>query len=143
AGVLATALASDAATAAPVALEASVASGALLGANSASTGLSALVRGTLEAWRLAKLKMAGALCGIGVGLGLAVNAVVPEKQPDPLALLQKIAEARRRIASGEMEIELAVYHFGRPLDGTNHIRLKAVFDGEKHRRFESFGREYS
>ena len=64
-----------------------------------------------------------------------------EKQPDPLELLKTVAQARQKIASGEMEFEVIQYDFAHPLDRTNHVRLKVVFDGEK-RRFESFSREY-
>jgi len=146
AAVLATTLAANgAAAAAPAALETSVAAGALAGASAASAALPALVRGTLEAWRLARLKLAAVLGGAGVTVLLVTNAVLQteEKPPDPIALLKKVAQARQKITSGEMEMEVAHYEFNRPFDGTNRIRLKAVFDGEKRRRFESFGREYS
>jgi len=61
--------------------------------------------------------------------------------PDPCKLLQGVASARRRILSGEMEFTFANYQFDRPFDGTNVVRLKALFDDNKF-RFESFGREY-
>ena len=64
-----------------------------------------------------------------------------DKLPDPLNLLKTVAQARNRIASGEIEFEVTRNDFGHPLEGTNHTRLKIVFDGEK-RRFESFSREY-
>ena len=144
AAVLSTALAANAAAAAPAALEASIASGALAGGSAAAAALPSLVQQALTAWRLARLKLAGMLGGAGVAVGLVVNGVVqtPEKQPDPVVLLQNVAQARQQIASGEMEFEVTHYDFRRPLDGTNQIRLKAVFDHEK-RRFESFAREYS
>ncbi len=63
------------------------------------------------------------------------------KQPDPLELLKTVAQARNRIASGEIEFEVTRYDFGQPLEGTNQVRLKVVFEGEK-RRFESFSRKY-
>jgi thiol-disulfide isomerase/thioredoxin len=64
-----------------------------------------------------------------------------EKQADPRQLLRTVAEARYQIASGEMEFDLTRIDFGHPLEGTNHTRVKVVFDGEK-RRCESFTREY-
>jgi hypothetical protein len=76
---------------------------------------------------------------------LAVNGAdqpLNEKQPDPRNELKTIAQARQKIASGEIEFDMFTYFSDRPLDGTNHVRLKVVFDGEK-RRFEQFGREYS
>src|SRR5579864_6944924 len=63
-------------------------------------------------------------------------------QRDPLVLLRAIARARQHMRSGEMELEVSRYDFGRPLDGTNHMRLKIVFDGH-NRRCESFGWEYA
>lgn len=65
-----------------------------------------------------------------------------ESEPQPLDLLKMVVQARERIASGEMEFEVANYEFIRRLDGTNQVRLKVLFDGEK-RRFEAFGREYA
>ena len=62
--------------------------------------------------------------------------------PDPLDLLKQVAQAREKIISGEMEFAVARYRFSLPLQGTNRVRVKAVFDGE-HRRFESFDREYA
>jgi peroxiredoxin len=70
------------------------------------------------------------------------NQSSKEKQPDPLRLLQTVAQARQRIVSGEVEFEVARYEFSRPLDGTNRFRHKVVFDGEK-RRVESSGCEYA
>ena len=62
--------------------------------------------------------------------------------PDPIKLLQAVSRARNRIASGEFEFDVAIYNFDRAFDGTNHLRLKMLFDGNKH-RCESFAREYS
>ena len=142
--VLGATLAANGAVATPAGLETSIASSALAGAGAGVTALPTLVRSTLEAWRLAKLKLAGVLGGLGVALGLLVHGVLPaaDKLPDPVALLKKVAQARQRITTGELEMEVASYEFHLPLDGTNLIRLKAVFDGEKHRRFESFERRY-
>jgi hypothetical protein len=41
-----------------------------------------------------------------------------------------------------MEFEVAQHHSNRPLDGTNQVLLKVVFDGSK-RRVESSSREFS
>ena len=65
-----------------------------------------------------------------------------EREPDPRDLLQRVARARNQIISGEMEFEVAAYVSSVPLDGTNHIRLKILFDGEK-RRCEWTDRAYS
>jgi peroxiredoxin len=62
--------------------------------------------------------------------------------PDPRKLLQGLARARQRISSGELEFQVATYHSDRAFEGTNVVRLKALFD-DANRRFESFGREYS
>ncbi|MGO8930874.1 MAG: TlpA family protein disulfide reductase [Limisphaerales bacterium] len=76
-------------------------------------------------------------------VALAAGAELPakEKEPDPRELLKAVARARSQIVSGEMEFEVANYNSIVPLDGTNHVRLKVVFDGEKC-RCESFDREY-
>jgi thiol-disulfide isomerase/thioredoxin len=65
-----------------------------------------------------------------------------EKEPDPVSLLKTAAQARQQIASGEIEFDVLTHFSDRPLEGTNLVRLKVVFDGEK-RRFEQSGREYS
>jgi RNA polymerase sigma factor (sigma-70 family) len=75
----------------------------------------------------------------GSSTNIAADA---QSQPDPRKLLQAVASARQRILSGEMEFTAAFYRFDRPFDGTNVVRMKAVFDGNKF-RFESFGREYA
>ena len=140
AAVLATTLAAQGAQVVPTALVASVTSAALAGAGASATALPALVQGTLAAWRVAKLKFAGVLSGVGVVAVLVVNGILPDKEPDPLALLQKVAQAREQIASGEMDLDVASFEFDRPKAGTNHTRLTLVFDGEK-RRFDQFSRE--
>ena len=70
------------------------------------------------------------------------NSDIRPKEPNPLSLLEAVVRARRKIVSGEMEMQLASFDNSRPLSGTNQIRLLVQFDGGK-RRFESFGREYS
>ena len=81
---------------------------------------------------------------LAVPIALAAGAELParEKEPDPRELLKTVARARSQIVSGEMEFEVAHYDSIVPLDGTNHVRLKVLFDGEKC-SCESFDREYS
>ena len=80
---------------------------------------------------------------IAADLGLSSRDVdSKEKSPDPVDLLNNIAQARQRIVSGEMEFEVGQSHSKRPLDGTNQLLLKVVFDGSK-RRFESSRREFA
>jgi len=64
-----------------------------------------------------------------------------EKETDPRQLLKKVAQARNQIASGEMEFDVTRVDFGHPLEGTNHTRVRVVFDGGKC-RFELSTREY-
>jgi peroxiredoxin len=71
-----------------------------------------------------------------------VNAAEGQREPNPLKLLQAVARARQRIASGSLELRLSIEHFGSPRSETNHLRLAALFDGPKL-RYEQFGREYS
>src|SRR5437867_366112 len=72
-------------------------------------------------------------------LGNGADQTAQEQQPDPISLLQAVAQARQQIASGQMELEVSQYEFDRPKAGTNYTRLKLVFDGEK-RRFDQFSR---
>jgi RNA polymerase sigma factor (sigma-70 family) len=65
-----------------------------------------------------------------------------QNEPDPRKLLQGVARARQRIISGKLEFQVATYYFDREYEGTNSMRLKALFDGS-NRRFEAFKREYS
>ncbi|HUK83663.1 MAG TPA: glycoside hydrolase family 18 protein, partial [Verrucomicrobiae bacterium] len=60
---------------------------------------------------------------------------------DPHKLLESVTQARQRITSGKMEFDVFTYSFDHPLDGTNQVNLKVVFDGTR-RRFEQSGREY-
>lgn len=62
--------------------------------------------------------------------------------PDPLLLLQKVAQARQRIASGSVDFQITVEHFRPARHVTNLIRLSALFDGAKL-RFDQYDREYS
>jgi thiol-disulfide isomerase/thioredoxin len=75
-------------------------------------------------------------------LAATPQAQISEEKPaDPRQLLKAVAQARHQIASGEMEFDLTRVDFGHPLEGTNHTKVKVVFDGE-NRRCESFTREY-
>jgi len=65
-----------------------------------------------------------------------------EKQPDPLNLLKAVTHARQQISSGQIAFDVLTHFSDRPLDGTNRVQLKVVFDGEK-RRFQQSGREYA
>ncbi len=66
-------------------------------------------------------------------------AVVGE--PDPLMLLLRVADARKRLVSGTVEYTLFAERFLTPVRETNFLRFKSVFDGSR-RWFESSGREY-
>jgi RNA polymerase sigma factor (sigma-70 family) len=61
--------------------------------------------------------------------------------PDPVALLQGVARARQRIASGEMQFTITHHYLDRGRPEINEKRVAAVFEGGK-RRVESVGREY-
>lgn len=68
-----------------------------------------------------------------------------QREPDPLKLLQGVAQARQRIVSGAMEFQFSFAHFnsfGSGRSVTNNFRLAALFEGSK-RRSEQFTREYS
>ncbi len=62
-------------------------------------------------------------------------------EPDPLMLLLRVADARKRLVSGTVEYTLFSERFLTPVRETNYLRFKSVFDGSR-RWFESFGREY-
>ena len=64
-----------------------------------------------------------------------------EKEADPRQLLKTVAQTRNQIVSGEMEFEVTRVDFGHPLEGTNHTRVRVVFDGGKC-RFEFSTRGY-
>jgi len=81
-----------------------------------------------------KLKTAAAI-GAAIAISIATGVIMAgnrqrDDPPDPLELLKQVAQARQKILSGEMKLEV------------NRMRIKALFDGE-HRRFESWDREYS
>ncbi len=101
-----------------------------------------LVKGALKAMTWAKLKFA---CGVGAAVLLAGStisiavATTNSGEPDPVALLKKVASAREKIKSGEMEFIVARHDYKWNIQ-TNYSLLKVVFDGEK-RRFEQLQRE--
>jgi len=76
---------------------------------------------------------------VTIALG-AMDQPAKDPRPDPGAMLRAVADARLRIASGSMDLEVSHYRFDQPKAGTNHIRLLVVFDGPK-RRVEQFSRE--
>src|SRR2546426_9829407 len=84
----------------------------------------------------------GTACLLALGGTVLAVKEIQSNPPDPLQLLKAVAQARQQIASGEMEMEITSADFRYPAWGTNHFRLKAVFDGDK-RRFESVDREYA
>ena len=62
--------------------------------------------------------------------------------PDPVALLRGVKQARQRIHSGTVEIQDTIDRFDNGRKDTREWRFVASFD-ETKLRFESFGREYS
>jgi RNA polymerase sigma factor (sigma-70 family) len=70
------------------------------------------------------------------------NAAGVQSEPDPLKLLLAVAQARERISSGSLELNLFVEHALSGRRETNHLQLAAQFDGSKLRS-EQVGREYS
>ena len=71
----------------------------------------------------------------------ADTLVEAEPEPDPLQLLQAVAQARQSIASGELTFQVSRQYVHRGHLETEDSELTVSFDGEK-RRFESVGREY-
>jgi RNA polymerase sigma factor (sigma-70 family) len=72
----------------------------------------------------------------------ALDAAAPEGNPDPLKLLQAVAQARQRIGSGSIEFQFTSERLERGRKETNHLQLAALFDGQKL-RWEQVGTEYS
>src|SRR5258708_16898873 len=74
----------------------------------------------------------------------AADTIAKEGEPDPLKMLQAIARARQKIASGSMDLQLVteVLENENVHMETNQIRLSALFDGQKL-RWEQVGREYA
>ncbi|MGH7952631.1 MAG: sigma-70 family RNA polymerase sigma factor [Limisphaerales bacterium] len=137
------AISANSVQAAPVALAKTATAVALAKGATASTSTLTLIKGALKAITWTKYKFA---VGIAAGLllaGSAVTIAVTEKnssaQPDPVALLKKVAAAREKIKSGEMEFIVARHDYKWNIR-TNYALLKVAFDGEK-RRFEQLQRE--
>jgi RNA polymerase sigma factor (sigma-70 family) len=63
-------------------------------------------------------------------------------RPNPRQLLEGVARARKRTASGSMEFLIYSYIQNRGENRTNQVPIKVVFDGEM-RRFDSRVREYA
>ena len=70
------------------------------------------------------------------------DEIVKGAEPNPRALLNAVASARKNLSSGNIEFDVSQYHSALPLDGTNHIKMKVSFEGSK-RHVETFAREYS
>jgi RNA polymerase sigma factor (sigma-70 family) len=136
------AISANSVQAAPVALAKTVTVIAVAKGAAAGGSTLILVKGALKAMTWAKLKFA---CGFGAAVllaGSAITVVVEDKnsrQPDPVVLLKKVAAAREKIESGEMDFIVAQHDFKWNIQ-TNYSLLKVSFDGEK-RRFEQLQRE--
>ncbi len=65
-----------------------------------------------------------------------------QREPDPLALLRGVAEARQRIGSGSLVLQLYSETVVRGRKRSNQPRLTVTFDGPKL-RFESLKRDYA
>ena len=74
--------------------------------------------------------------------GQAASEDDEQREPDPLKLLQGIAQARQRIDSGSMELLLSADRITPGRKQTSQRRIAVQFDGPK-RRFEARQREYS
>src|SRR5204862_6524404 len=70
------------------------------------------------------------------------NAAGRQSEPDPLKLLLAVAQARERITSGSLELNLFIEHAVSGRRETNHLQIAALFDDSKL-RYEQVGREYS
>jgi RNA polymerase sigma factor (sigma-70 family) len=140
--ILAGAISANSVQAAPVTLAKAVTAVAIAKGAAASGSALILVKGALKAMTWAKMKFA---CGIGTVALLAGSAITiavvnaNSGQPDPVALLKKVAAAREKIKSGEMEFIVARHDYKWNIQ-TNYALLKIAFDGE-NRRFEQLQRE--
>jgi RNA polymerase sigma factor (sigma-70 family) len=137
--IIAGAISVNSVQAAPVALAKAVTAVAIAKGVAASGSTLVLAKGVLKAMAWAKMKFA---FGFGAAIllaGSAITVAVADKnsgQPDPVALLKKVAAARQKIKSGEMEFLVARHIYQKYFNiQTNYALLKVVFDGEK-RRFE-------
>jgi RNA polymerase sigma factor (sigma-70 family) len=145
AAALGSLLSANGVQAVPASLAGSVAAAAVLKGTTAALSTLALVKGTLKMMIWIKLKMAasaGTVCLLAAGAIALAEKEIQSRVPDPLKLLEAVAQARQQVTSGELEFLRASYEFPRPLDGTNYTRVKALFDREK-RRFEYDNRLYA
>ena len=137
---IAGAVAANSVQAAPVGLVVTISAG-----KGAAVGGSTLtlVKGTSKLMAWVEAKTAIVVAGVLVTSGVITIAIADKDahagQPDPVALLKKVAIAREKIKSGELEIIVARHDFKWAIQ-TNYSLLKIVFDGEK-RRLEQLQRE--
>jgi RNA polymerase sigma factor (sigma-70 family) len=128
---------------APATLAKTATAAAIAKGTAAGSSLVALADAASKAMAWAKIKFA---CGIGAAVLLAgsvITVAVADKypaQPDPVALLRRVAAARENIKSGEMEFLIATRFSQRRYIRTNCFLLKATFDSQKL-RFEQIDRE--
>jgi hypothetical protein len=144
AAIIAGAISTNSVQAAPAGLVATVTATAAAKGAVASGSTLALAKGALKAITWAKYKFALGLATSTLLVASTITIAVADKsgdsgQPNPVELLKKVAVAREKITSGEMEIQVAWHDFKWAIE-TNHALLKIVFDGEK-RRFEQLQRE--
>gem|GEM_PF-2067299 len=143
AAVLTAAISANSVQAAPAALAITVTAVAIAKGVAASSSTLILVKGALKAIAWAKYKFVACTAAGLLLAGSVVTVAVAEKdnsaEPDPVALLKKVAAAREKIKSGEMEFIVAQHDYKWNIQ-TNYSLLKVVFDGEK-RRFEQLQRE--
>jgi RNA polymerase sigma factor (sigma-70 family) len=71
-----------------------------------------------------------------------VNPDDTQPPPDPLRLLQAVAQARQNVGSGSFEFQVVSDQTWAGRRSTNELRLEVVFDGSKLRA-EQFGSEFS
>ena len=72
----------------------------------------------------------------------AAGADDEQREPDPLKLLQGVAQARQRIDSGSMDLLLSTDRVQNGRKRSTQSRIAVQFDGPK-RRFEARKREYA
>jgi hypothetical protein len=125
-------ISANAVQAAPAGLAGTLSTAAVLAGTTLTTTATATAAKIIAMTALQKTLIATVLAA-AVGAGIYTVLDSKEERPDPVTLLKTIIQARQRIASGEMEFEVAQSHAKRPLDDTNQVLLKVVFDGSKRR----------
>jgi RNA polymerase sigma factor (sigma-70 family) len=121
---------------APAALAKSVTAVALAKGATASGSVLALVKGAVKAMTWAKIKFTGGIGAAVLLAGSVITVAVADKnpeQPDPVALLKRVAAARENIESGEMEFLITHRDSRWVYMLTNNFLLKVAFDGNKWR----------